>query len=126
MAGLAGLTDVPYGGNGPEKKTKKERQERVWWEGDKRKLATRAEEHTQLTWAWKRRGEESPGGGVAGERYEKGTREAGSYLLKLIADLLLVVGGAGLPIRRGVRSTHRSDLPLLHALNGYFARRADC
>lgn len=38
--------------------------------------------------------------------------------VKVIADLLLVVGGAGLPIRRGVRSTHGSDLPLLHALNG--------
>lgn len=55
---------------------------------------------------------------MVGERYEKGTKEAGSYSLKVIADLLLVVGGAGLPIRRGVRSTHGSDLPLLHALNG--------
>ena len=58
-------------------------------------------------------------------RYERGTKKAGSYSLEVVVDLLLVVGGAGLPIRRGVRRTHGSDLPLLHALNGRFARRAD-
>lgn len=58
-------------------------------------------------------------------QYERGTKEAGSYSLEVIVDLLLVVGGAGLSIRRGVRRTHGSDLPLLHALNGCFARGAD-
>lgn len=46
-------------------------------------------------------------------RYERGTREAGSYSLETI----WVVGGVGLLVRLGVVARHGADLPLLHLLN---------